>query len=183
MLAALLLYGVQPGPLLFTNHPEIAWPVIASLYLGTIALLVLNLPLIPLWVQILRIPYWLLYPIILILAVVGAYSVRGSIFDVYLLMAFSITGYLLRKLEVPATPMLMAFVLGPEAELTVRQSLMLSNNNPMIFLERPISATILITTVIVVVLSAWGRRRQRRRAASAALHTQFVATAVVDTVK
>jgi putative tricarboxylic transport membrane protein len=183
MLAALLLYGVQPGPLLFTNHPEIAWPVIASLYLGTIALLVLNLPLIPLWVQILRIPYWLLYPIILILAVVGAYSVRGSIFDVYLLMAFSITGYLLRKLEVPATPMLMAFVLGPEAELTVRQSLMLSNNNPMIFLERPISATILVTTVIVVMLSAWGRRRQRRRAASAALHTQLVATAVVDTVK
>jgi putative tricarboxylic transport membrane protein len=168
MLAALLLYGVQPGPLLFTNHPEIAWPVIASLYLGTIALLVLNLPLIPLWVQILRIPYWLLYPIILMLAIVGAYSVRGSMFDVYLLMGFSVTGYLLRKLEVPATPMLMAFVLGPQAELTVRQSLMLSNNNPMIFLERPIAATILAITVLVIGFSTYGRYRQRHRAAPAA---------------
>jgi putative tricarboxylic transport membrane protein len=183
MLAALLLYGVQPGPLLFTNHPEIAWPVIASLYLGTIALLVLNLPLIPLWVQILRIPYWLLYPIILILAVVGSYSIRGSMFDVYLLMGFSVAGYLFRKLDVPATPMLMAFVLGPQAELTVRQSLMLSNNNPMIFVERPIAASILVATALVVAMTAFGRRRQRIRAA-APLQAGPIATPVLaDTAR
>ncbi|HXP00178.1 MAG TPA: tripartite tricarboxylate transporter permease [Luteibacter sp.] len=181
MLAALLLYGVQPGPLLFTNHPEIAWPVIASLYLGTIALLVLNLPMIPVWVQILRIPYWLLYPIILMLAVVGAYSVRGSLFDVWLLMGFSVTGYLLRKLEVPATPMLMAFVLGPQAERTVRQSLMLSDNNPMIFLERPISASIVATTVAVIAFSVISRTRKRRRAAQRGLNAAVAV--VADTVK
>lgn len=168
MLAALLLYGIQPGPLLFTSHPEIAWPVIASLYLGTIVLLVLNLPLIPLWVQILRIPYWLLYPIILALAIVGAYSVRSSIFDVYLLLGFSALGYVFRKCSVPAAPMLMAFVLGPEAERTIRQSMVLSSGSPLIFVERPISAAILIATVAVVVLSTVSRLRQRRKAEATA---------------
>jgi putative tricarboxylic transport membrane protein len=160
MLAALLLYGVQPGPLLFTDHPEIAWPVIASLYLGTLALLVLNLPLIPMWVQILRIPYWVLYPAILVLAVVGAYSVRSSLFDVWMLMGFSLVGYIFRKLSIPAAPMLMAFVLGPQAEVALRQSLTLSNDNPLIFVERPISATVLALTVGVIVFTFVSRRRR-----------------------
>jgi putative tricarboxylic transport membrane protein len=168
MLAALLLYGVQPGPMLFTTHPEIAWPVIASLYLGTVVLLVLNLPLIPMWVQILRIPYWLLYPIILVLGVVGAYSVRGSIFDVWVLMAFSSVGYVLRKLQVPAAPMLMAFVLGPQAESTVRQSMVLSSNSPLIFVERPIALGIVLVIVAMVSFSIISRRRQRQAAATLA---------------
>jgi putative tricarboxylic transport membrane protein len=166
MLAALLLYGVQPGPLLFTNHPEIAWPVIASLYLGTLVLLVLNLPLIPMWVQILRIPYWILYPTILVLAVVGAYSARGSLFDVWMMIGFSLVGYVFRKLDIPAAPMLMAFVLGPQAELALRQSLTLSNDNPLIFVERPISATVLAITVAVIGFSAVSRHRRRRARAS-----------------
>lgn len=164
MLAALLLYGVQPGPLLFSQHPDIAWPVIASLYLGTLVLLVLNLPMIPLWVQILRIPYWLLYPIILVLAVVGAYSVRGSMFDIWLLMGFSALGYTLKKLSVPAAPMLMAFVLGPQAESAVRQSLVLSDNSPLIFVQRPIAATIVMLIAVMVTFSVVSRRRQRRGA-------------------
>jgi putative tricarboxylic transport membrane protein len=138
------------------------------LYLGTIALLVLNLPLIPMWVQILRIPYWLLYPTILVLAVVGAYSVRGSMFDVYLLLGFSLVGYLFRKLDIPAAPMLMAFVLGPQAEVTLRQSLVLSNNNPIIFLQRPIAATILALTVLVVAFATFSRYRKRRAALAVA---------------
>jgi putative tricarboxylic transport membrane protein len=129
-----------------------------------VVLLVLNLPLIPLWVQILRIPYWLLYPTILLLAVVGSYSVRASLFDIWLLMGFSVVGYIFRRLSVPAAPMLMAFVLGPEAERTIRQSLMLSNNRLSIFIERPISATILAATVAVVVFSMLSRAKQRRRA-------------------
>jgi len=160
MLAALVLYGVQPGPLLFTNHPEIGWPVIASLYLGNFALLVLNLPMIPLWVRILKIPYWILYPCILVLAVVGAYSVRGSMFDVYLLVFFSIMGYAFRKLEIPAAPLLMAFVLGPQAEVALRQSLILSNNSPLIFLQRPISATVLVLALGIVALAIFTRRRR-----------------------
>lgn len=164
MLAALILYGVQPGPLLFQNHPEIAWPVIASLYLGNFALLALNLPLIPMWVRILKIPYWILYPCILVLAVVGAYSVRSSIFDLYLLLAFSALGYAFRKLDIPAAPLLMAFVLGPEAETAVRQSLILSDNNPLIFVQRPISATVLALAAAVVALSIYSQRRARAKA-------------------
>jgi putative tricarboxylic transport membrane protein len=171
MLAALVLYGVQPGPLLFTNHPEIAWPVIASLYLGNFALLVLNLPMIPLWVKILKIPYWILYPCILVLAIVGAYSVRGSIFDVYLLVVFSAMGYAFRKLEVPAAPLLMAFVLGPQAETALRQSLILSDNSPLIFLERPISAVILVFAAAVVALAIYSRTRGRSIVPSSVVST------------
>lgn len=161
MLAALILYGVQPGPLLFTNHPEVAWPVIASLYLGNFALLVLNLPMIPLWVRILKVPYWILYPCILVLSIVGAYSVRGSVFDIYLLVVFSALGYAFRKLDIPATPLLMAFVLGPKAETSLRQSLILSDNNPLIFVQRPISATVLALAVAIVLLAVYTRRRGR----------------------
>lgn len=161
MLAALILYGLQPGPMLFTSHPEIGWPVIASLYLGNFALLVLNLPLIPMWVRILKIPYWILYPCILVLAFVGAYSVRGSMFDVYLLIGFSALGYALRRLQVPVAPLLMAFVLGPQAEKALRQSLILSGNSPLIFVERPISATILACAVGVAAIAVYGRVRGR----------------------
>jgi putative tricarboxylic transport membrane protein len=166
MLAALLLYGFQPGPLLFTDHPEIGWPVIASLYIGNVMLLILNLPMIPVWVRILKIPYWALYPVILVLAVIGVYSVRSSMTDVYLMAGFGLLGYLFGKFGVPSAPLLMAFVLGPMAENAVRQSLVLSDDNPMIFLERPISATIFGAAVIVGgTLVVTGRRRKAVQAA------------------
>jgi putative tricarboxylic transport membrane protein len=165
MLAALLLYGFQPGPLLFTEHPEIGWPVIASLYIGNVMLLVLNLPMIPIWVRILKIPYWALYPAILILAVVGVYSVRSSMTDVYMMVGFGLVGYLFGKFGVPAAPLLMAFVLGPMAENAIRQSLVLSDNNPMIFVERPISATIFGAAIVIGgILLITGRRRKAAQA-------------------
>jgi len=169
MLAALLLFGIQPGPRLFDTHPEIVWPVIASLYLGNFALLILNLPMIPIWVKLLKIPYWILYPTILVLAVVGAYSVRQSMFDIYLLIGFSALGYAFRRLEIPPAPLLMAFVLGPQAEVALRQSLILSDNNPLIFLQRPISATILGLTVVIVALAILTRRRAKSRSAATEL--------------
>ena len=168
MLGALLLYGLQPGPLLFTSQPDIVWPVIASLYLGNFMLLVLNLPLIPLWVQILRVPYWILYSAILVLAVVGAYSIRGSNFDVWSLVFFSLLGYALRKLHIPVAPLLMAFVLGHSFEASVRQSMILSNNSLLIFLERPISAAVLGTVVILFSSVAYANRRRRLKRASEA---------------
>ena len=161
MLAALLLYGFQPGPLLFTDHPEIGWPVIASLYIGNVMLLVLNLPMIPIWVRILKIPYWALYPAILVLAVVGVYSVRSSMTDVYMMVGFGLLGYLFGKFGVPAAPLLMAFVLGPMAENAVRQSLVLSDNNPLIFVERPISATIFGAAVLIGLFLLVTSRRRR----------------------
>jgi putative tricarboxylic transport membrane protein len=159
MLAALLLFGIQPGPRLFETNPEIVWPVIASLYLGNFALIVLNLPMIPIWVRLLKIPYWVLYPCILVLSVVGAYSVRGSMFDIYMLIFFSALGYGFRKLSIPPTPLLMAFVLGPQAENAIRQSLILSDNDLLIFIERPISAIVLGLAAIVVVLAVYTRRK------------------------
>src|SRR5690242_13297540 len=165
MLAALLLYGLQPGPLLFTDHPEIGWPVIASLYIGNIMLLILNLPMIPLWVRILKIPYWALYPAILVLAVVAVYSVRSSMTDVFLMAIFGLLGYLFGKLGVPKAPLLMAFVLGPMAENAVRQSLVLSDNDPLIFLERPISATVFGAALVAgLALIVAGRRRKSMQA-------------------
>ena len=161
MLAALLLYGFQPGPLLFTDHPEIGWPVIASLYIGNVMLLVLNLPMIPIWVRILKIPYWALYPAILVLAVVGVYSVRSSMTDVYMMVGFGLLGYLFGKFGVPAAPLLMAFVLGPMAENAVRQSLVLSDNDPLIFVERPISATIFGAAVLIGLFLLVTSRRRR----------------------
>lgn len=165
MLAALLLYGLQPGPLLFTDHPEIGWPVIASLYIGNVMLIILNLPMIPVWVQILKIPYWALYPAILVLSAVGVYSVRSSMTDVMMMGGFGLLGYAFGKFGVPAAPLVMAFVLGPMAENAVRQSLVLSDNNPLIFLERPISATIFGVAVLLgVTLLITGRRRKSVKA-------------------
>jgi putative tricarboxylic transport membrane protein len=161
MLGALLLYGLQPGPLLFTSHPAIVWPVIASLYLGNFMLLILNLPLIPLWVQILRIPHWILYSSILVLAVVGAYSIRDSLFDVWMLVLFSALGYAVRKAKIPPAPLLMAFVLGSTFESNLRLSMILSHNNPLIFVERPISASILALIVVMVGATAFTRQRRR----------------------
>lgn len=171
MLGALLLYGLQPGPLLFTSQPDIVWPVIASLYLGNLMLLVLNLPLIPLWVQILRIPYWILYSAILVLAVVGAYSIRGSAFDVWSLVFFSLLGYFLRKVHIPVTPLLMAFVLGHSFESSVRQSMILSDNSPLIFLQRPVSAVVLGVVVALLCSVAYTNRRRRQRINSQATLT------------
>jgi putative tricarboxylic transport membrane protein len=181
MLGALILYGLQPGPLLFTSHPAIVWPVIASLYLGNFMLLVLNLPLIPLWVQILRIPYWILYSSILVLAIVGAYSIRGSVFDVWMLVLFSVLGYVIRKAKIPAAPLLMAFVLGTTFESNLRLSMILSLNNPLIFVERPISASILALIVVMLGVGVFAKRLRRRGPQTA--YNPEVATEVGPQIK
>lgn len=163
MLAALLIFGVEPGPQLFQQHPEIAWPVIASLYIGNFMLLLLNLPLIPMWVQLLKIPYWILYPFIFTMAIVGAYSERSSMFDVEMMVVVGLIGYGLRKLEIPISPLLMAFVLGPKLELALRQSLVLSDGSPLIFLQRPISLGVLVVGAVAALAAFLVKRHQRGR--------------------
>ncbi|MPZ83756.1 MAG: tripartite tricarboxylate transporter permease [Actinophytocola sp.] len=163
MLGALVLYGLQPGPLLFTDHPEVAWPVIASMYLGNVALLILNLPLVPFFARLLKLPYWVMYPGILVISVVGVYSVNGSLFDVWMLAVFGLLGYVLKKLEIPPAPLLLAFVLGPIAEDSIRQSLIISANSPLIFLERPISAVLIGLAVLVLLSLTLGKSRRLRR--------------------
>ena len=158
MMGALIIHGVQPGPMLMTQHPDIFWGVIASLYIGNIMLLVLNLPLIGIWVQFLRIPYWALFPIILLLCIIGTYSTNTNIFDVWVMIGFGIVGYLLRKRHYELAPFILAVILGPLFEQSLRQSLIMSQQNPMIFLNRPISAVLLGISLILIVLffiSVW----------------------------
>ncbi len=163
LLGALIIHGVQPGPMLMTQHPEIFWGVIASLYVGNVILLVLNLPLIGIWVQFLRIPYRILFPLILLLAVVGTYATNTNIFDVWVMIGFGVLGYLLVKLKYELGPFILALVLGPLFEQSLRQSLIMSSQNVLIFLTRPISAALFALAGLLLVLffrSEWKKRRQ-----------------------
>ncbi len=159
MLGALILYGLQHGPLLFTDHPEVVWPIIASMYIGNVALLVLNLPLVPVFASILRLPYYVLYPAIVVVSIVGVYSVENSMFHVWQLLAFGLLGYVMRKVDMPAPPLVLAFVLGPLAERALRQSMVMSQNSLSIFWTRPVTI-VLLASVALMVLSAFSGRGQ-----------------------
>jgi putative tricarboxylic transport membrane protein len=141
--AALLIKGVTPGPFLIQEHPEIFWGVIASMYIGNVMLLVLNLPLVGLWVQLVRVPFGILGPVIILFTAIGSYSIQGQVFDIYCLVGFGLLGYALRKLKFEAGPLVLAFVLGPMVESAMRQSLLMSGGDFTIFVTRPISATLM----------------------------------------
>jgi len=143
LFGALLVHGIQPGPLLMTQHPDVFWGVIASMYVGNVMLLVLNLPLIPMWVQILKIPYPILFPLILLFCLIGAYSVDGNPVDALIMVIFGVVGYLMRKLRFEAAPFVLAFILCPIMEVAIRHSLVISRGSFKIFLQRPISFTFL----------------------------------------
>ncbi len=153
LLGGLLVYGLQPGPLLFEKNPEFVWTVIASFYIGNLILLVLNLPLIGMWVWLTRIPYGVLGPLILLLSVLGAYSVRNSMFDVGVSLVFGAVGYLLRKHQWPLAPLLLAYILGPLLEKYLIQSLSMSGGSPLIFLQRGISLTLIVLAVALLLSS------------------------------
>lgn len=163
LLGALVLYGLNPGPLLFENHPEVVWPIIASMYLGNLALLIMNIPLVPLFAKLLVMPYWVMYPGILVVSIIGAYTIEQSLFDVYMLLAFGALGYIMKKINMPPAPLLLAFVLGPIAENAIRQTLLISGNSPLIWVQRPISAVFLGLVVLLLVGLAFGRRSQQFR--------------------
>ena len=152
LLSAFLIHGVQPGPLLIREHPEIFWGVIASMYLGNAMLLVLNLPLIGLWVQLLRVPYGILFPLILVFCVIGVYSESGNVVDILVMLAFGALGYVMRKLDFEPAPMVLAFVLGRMAEESIRQALLMSRGSFDILLTRPIATTFLALAFAVMVV-------------------------------
>ena len=152
LLSAFLIHGVQPGPLLIREHPEIFWGVIASMYVGNVMLLVLNLPLIGLWVQLLRVPYGILFPLILVFCVIGVYSESGNVWDIVVMLAFGGLGYLMRKFEYEPAPMVLAFVLGRMAEESIRQALLMSRGSFDILLTRPIATTFLALALAVMVV-------------------------------
>lgn len=163
LLGALILYGLRPGPLLFREHAEVVWPVIASMYIGNVALLILNLPLVPVFASILRVPYFFLYPGIIIVSIVGTYSVNQQIFDVWLLVLFGLLGYVMRKLDMPAAPLVLAFVLGPLVEKNLRRSMVLSDNSLEIFFSRPLSLVLLMLAALTLMSPLFSRGRKLRK--------------------
>lgn len=149
--AALLIQGVTPGPFLIKEHPEVFWGVIASMYVGNAMLLALNLPLVGLWVQLLKVPFGILAPTVILFTTVGVYSISNDTFQVFALIFFGIFGYFLRKLDFEPGPLPMAFVLGPIIENSLRQSLLMSGGRMTIFITRPISATLLGIFALLVI--------------------------------
>ena len=160
---ALMIHGIRPGPLLIQQHPEIFWGVIASMFVGNAILLALNLPLIGMWVTLLRVPYRYLVVVIVVICVIGAYSVNYTSFDVGAMMVFGVFGYLIRKGKFPAAPLVLAMILGPILERSMQQSLMMSGGEFQVFLRRPISATLLILAGLLmltpVARQLWKKRR------------------------
>ena len=157
ILGALMVHGVQPGPTMYQQHSEVFWGVVTSMYVGNVMLLILNVPLIAVFISILRIPYTYLAPLITIFCFVGAYSINNSFFDVLVMTFFGLVGYLLRKCNLSAAPLLLAFVLGPIMETSLRQSLTISNGSGMIFISRPVSAGFLLLAVILLARPAYRR--------------------------
>lgn len=151
---ALMIHGIRPGPLLLQQHPDLFWGAVASMYIGNAILLALNLPLIGVWVQLLRVPYRFLAAGVLVICIVGAYSVNNSAFDVGTMVAFGAVGYLLRKRGFPAAPLILAMILGPQLERTLQQSLIAAGGDAWVFVQRPVSATLLVAAAGLVLSPA-----------------------------
>ena len=164
LLGALLIYGVTPGPLMIPKNPEIFWGIVASMYIGNVMLLVLNLPLISLWVQILKVPYVFLFPLILLFCLIGAYSINTSTFEVAVMLGFGVLGYLMKKYEYEAAPLVLAFVLGGKIETSLRQSLLLSDGSFTIFFTRPISAVAMLLMLLMLLSSLFPVIRRKKKA-------------------
>jgi putative tricarboxylic transport membrane protein len=168
MLSAFQNYGIQPGPTLFQTSSALVWALIASLYIGNVMLLVLNLPLVGLWVKLLKIPKPALYAGILIFATVGVYGMRQSAFDLFLLYAIGVIGVVMRRFQFPTAPVIVGMILGPMAEAQLRNALSIGEGNFAVLVERPLSATILTLCVLVLVLPPVVKRVRTRREALAA---------------
>ena len=153
LFSALLIHGLQPGPLLLQQNPEVFWGTIISMYLGNIMLLVLNLPLIGIWVKILKIPYQILFPLILFFCLIGSYSINNNAADVIVMLVFGVVGYFMRKFNYEGAPLILAFILGPMLERSFIQALNMSGGSYKIFFERPVSAVTMIIALIVILSS------------------------------
>ena len=162
LLGALLIHGMQPGPMLLQTHPDLFWGVVTSMYIGNAMLLLLNLPLIGLWVQVLKVPYRILFPMILLFCLIGAYSINYSKMDILIMIIFGIVGYLMKKFQYEGAPLVLAYVLGPMLEMSLRQSLTMSDGKFSIFFTRPISAVGIAVAILLVLspLLPWiGKKR------------------------
>jgi putative tricarboxylic transport membrane protein len=150
LLGAFIMYGIQPGPLLFQSRPDLVWGLIDSMYVGNIMLLILNLPLIGVFVRLLYIPPGILYPLIVALSVIGAYAISGSLMDLYLILFFGIVGYVFDKVSIPVAPLVLSLVLGGMMEQSFRQAMTISGGNPQIFFNSAITVTLIVLSVVSI---------------------------------
>jgi len=164
VMGALMIHGVTPGPTLITERPDLFWGVIASMYIGNVVLLVLNLPLIGIWIQVLKVPYRVLFPLILVFCAVGSFSMNNNLFDVYMMTVFGVIGFLMKRYGYEPAVLVLAFVIGPILEQSLRQSLLLGDGSFMIFVTRPISLTLMLFAAALIVSSAIPAIGRRRRA-------------------
>jgi len=164
LLGAFMIHGIQPGPMLISKYPDLFWGTIMSMYLGNIMLLILNLPLIGLWVKVLKVPYPILFPLILLFCLVGVFSLNYSNVEVALMIGFGVFGYLARKFQFEMAPLVLAIVIGPMMENNLRLALTISQGDPWIFIQKPISAVFIIVSLVLLIspFIPWlGKRRQK----------------------
>lgn len=164
LLGALMIHGITPGPLMIQKNPELFWGTVTSMYIGNAMLLVLNLPLIGLWVRLLRVRYAVLFPLILFIALIGAYVINGSEMDLYLMLFFGVVGYLMRKFDYEPAPLILAYVLSPILEDSLRQSLIISSGSMGIFVSRPIAAGFLFVALVLLISAVLPAIRKKRNA-------------------
>ena len=162
LLGAFLMHGVIPGPLLIRNNPDVFWGVVLSMYVGNIMLLILNLPLISIWEKLLRVPYGILFPLILFLCLIGVYANNGSFFEMNVMIIFGLIGYLMRKIGFEAAPLIFAYILCPLLEESFRRSLLISGGDLFIFFKRPISAILLSLTILFILSSIFSSKKRRK---------------------
>jgi putative tricarboxylic transport membrane protein len=165
MLSAFIIHGITPGPTVLQTQPQIFWGLVASMWIGNLMLVVINLPMIGIWVKLLTVPYRLLYPAILLFCCVGVYSINNRIFDVVLAAGFGFLGYLFRKAKCEPGPLLLGFVLGPLLETNLRRAMVLSDGSPSVFFERPISLVLLLATAAMFILMVLPSFRKTREVA------------------
>jgi putative tricarboxylic transport membrane protein len=151
MMGAMILHGIQPGPQVMVKQPELFWGLIASMWLGNLFLLVINLPLIGIWVKLLSVPYRLMFPFIVVIACIGIYSVKNTTFDVWMALVFGLVGYVFFKLKLPPAPLLLGFIVGPLLEENLRRSLVVSRGDATVFFTRPISGVLMVGVVLLLV--------------------------------
>jgi len=162
MIGALTIHGIQPGPQIMTERPQLFWGMVASMWIGNLMLVIINLPLIGIWVQLLKVPYRVLYLAILLFCGIGVYTVNNSTFDVMMAAIFGVVGYVFIKLECEPAPLILGFVLGPLMEDNLRRAMRISSGDPMIFVERPISLSLLVAAAMLLIMVALPAIRSKR---------------------
>jgi putative tricarboxylic transport membrane protein len=170
MLAGFMMWGIRPGPLLFQNNADLVWGLISSKFIGNLILVLMNIFLIPIFVMVLRVPYTILMNFIVIFAAVGAFTVNNALFDVWVMLAFGVLGYIMKKLDYPIVPLVLAMVLGRLAENSLRQSLMLSDGHLAIFFTRPIALLFMIAAILgyLTPVYRWVKKSVGRNATATA---------------